>query len=605
METVLDASLRILAIAPYEAMKEALQLTAAAFPTLRLDAYTGDLQEGVDIVRQVDTENYDAILSRGGTAELIRPVTDLPVIEIPVSVYDVLRTIKLSENYNDRCAIVGFPGVTENAHILCDLLRINIPIQTVKDSESAKQTLEQLSSQGIHTVICDMVTHRIARSKGLNALLITSGVSSLHQALQDAMEQGTTFRRIRNENLILRGIISKDSRQSVVFDENQEVVFSFGPNITQETIALMRKKIPSLRNEDDMLSFHQAGSTLHTITATSFHARGKQFAIFRDQPGHISLRSSRPGIRAYDQAECEHLFMGSFFSISGSLGELEQRLTSLATSLQPMMIVGEEGTGKEQIARALYLRSPYKNHSLVTVDAELLNEKTWDFLLESQSSPLTAYRTTIFFRHLEKAPAHRQQTLLSLIEDTGLERRLWLLFSCDAKEHMPLHDFFQKLSLRQSSMTLHLPTLRSRRDEIPALASLYLGNLNVELNKQVAGFDPGALEMLIQYDWPGNYTQFKHVLHELATVTDGLYISNVDVADLLARERRQYRLPLDFNESPSFTGLTLAEMNQRIVHQALIQNNGNQSLTARQLGISRTTLWRMLGQAEGFPKKEE
>ena len=120
-----DTAVRILAIAPYEAMKEALQQTAEAFPSIELDAYTGDLEEGVEIVRHIGTENYDAILSRGGTAELIRPVTDLPVVEIPVSVYDVLRTIKLSENYTDRFAVVGFPAVTKNAHILCNDLCVH------------------------------------------------------------------------------------------------------------------------------------------------------------------------------------------------------------------------------------------------------------------------------------------------------------------------------------------------------------------------------------------------------------------------------------------------------------------------------------------------
>ena len=604
MNAVHESPLRILAIAPFEAMKEALQQAATAFTGLQLDAFTGDLEEGVHIVRQLDVTEYDVIISRGGTAELIRPVTELPVIEIPVSVYDVLRTIKLSENYTNQCAIVGFSGVTENAHILCNLLRKDIPILTVKDSASAARALEQLNSRGIHTVLCDVVTHRIARSMGLNALLITSGESSLHQALQDALKLGDTFRRVRNENLILRGIIGKNSQQSVVFDESQQVVFSSGPSVTHDMVALMQKKIPSLQSGDEVLSFHQTGSTLHTITATTFPVRGRRYALFQDQPGQISLRTSRPGIRVYDQTECEHLFMSSFFSISGSLGELEQRLTPLAAARQSVMIIGEAGTGKEQIARALYLRSPYKKHPLIHIDATRLNDRAWDFLLENHASPLAAHGTAIFFQHLEEAPAARQQALLALIEDTGLDRRLWLLFSCDSKEHMPIHDFFRELSLRLSPMTLHLPTLRQRRDEIPALASLYLGNLNIELNKQVAGFDPGALEMLIRYDWPGNYTQFRHVLHELAVVTNGLYISNVDVGDLLAHERRQYRLPTDSSVPASFKGMTLAEINQHIVQSALVQNNGNQSLTARQLGISRTTLWRMLSQAEGLQKSK-
>ena len=145
-----------------------------------------------------------------------------------------------------------------------------------------------------------------------------------------------------------------------------------------------------------------------------------------------------------------------------------------------------------------------------------------------------------------------------------------------------------------------MPTLRSRRDEIPALASLYLGSLNVELGKQVAGFDPGALDMLIQYDWPGNYTQFKHVLHELAVVTNGLYVSGEDVAKLMSQERSQYRRVLSANSGVSFSGQPLSEIIAGVVRQAVAENGGNQSLTARQLCISRTTLWRILSQSENF-----
>ena len=592
-----DTPLQILAIAPYEAMKDALLRASESFPILRLTAYTGDLEEGAEIVRQLGAEDFDAIISRGGTAELIRPVTDLPVIEIPVSVYDVLRTIKLSENYTDQCAIVGFSGVTENAHILCNLLRKPTPIQTVHDSQSAEKALEHLNGQGIHTVICDMVTHRIARSRGMNALLITSGESSLHQALQEAAEQAATFRRMRNENRILRRIVSQDSRQCIVFDEAQELALSCSPNVPQELIAFMRRQLPSLRENGETIFYHQIGAMLHTISASSLQVQGRRYYLFQDQPGQIAMRSSRPGIRACDQVECEHLFMSSFFSISGSMGELELRLTPIADSRQPVMIVGEAGTGKEQIARALYLRSAYRNRPMIVVDGARLNDRGWDFLLESHASPLNTKGSAVFFQHLEDAPADRRQALLSLIEDTGMARRLMLLFSCDVAEGAPLHEYFQELSLRLAPLSLHMPTLRSRRDEIPALASLYLGNLNMELNKQVAGFDPGALEMLIRYDWPGNYTQFKHVLHELTVLTNGLYISNADMAELLAQERRQHR-PANASGGISFTGQTLEQITRQAARQVLAENNGNQTKTAAQLGISRSTLWRMLSQPD-------
>ena len=587
--------LRVLAIAPYEALKVSLQREAEAFPNLRMDVYTGDLEEGVEIVRRLADENeFDVVLSRGGTAELIRPVTNLPVIAIPVSVYDVLRTIKLSENYTNQCAIVGFPGVTENAHTLCNLLRKDILIKTVSDVESVETVLNDLSAQGIRTVICDMVTHRIARSKGLNAMLITSGESSLHQALQEAMEQGTTFRRTRLENQFLRSVLSRDSSLCAVFNEAQEMIFSFSQTIPADLLSAMRRHISSVPEEGEIMFYHQSGSTLHTIDASSLLLQNNRFFLFRDQPEKIPLRAIRPGIRSYDQAECESLFMSSFFSISGAMGELEQRLTPIAAANHPVLIIGEVGTGKEQIARSLYLRSKLRTHPFVTIDGARLNDQSWNYLLKSHASPLSTRNTAIFFQHMEEAAPQRLKDLLAMIEETGLTRRLWIIFSCDTAEGRPLHDFFQDLTSRLGPITLRMPTLRSRPDEIPALASLYLNNLNVELGKQVSGFDPGALEMLVSYDWPENYTQFKQVLHELTVLTDGLYISSEHVAEILSTERRRRRPVQPVGNIISGSGRTLDEITRQIIQQVLTENNGNQSLTARQLGISRTTLWRLL-----------
>ena len=592
-----DSPIRILAVAPYEAMATALTRAAEAFPGLQLEAHTGDLQAGLAIIRQLDLNDYDVIVSRGGTADLLRTETDLPVIEIPVSLYDVLRTIKLSENYTDKTAVVGFPGVTENAHILCNLLLIDLPIETVHSREEIVPALSRLKEKHIHTVMCDMVTHGIARSEGFQAMLITSGEGSIHEALKDAERQGSTFRRIRYENLFLRSMLSRDSRHSVVFNEQREKVFALSDTLPDELLTVMRRRIPGVSDKGETLFYHHTGSVMHAVTASSFQLQGQKYYLFRDQPAQIPLKTTHAGIRFYDAPECEQLFSNSFFTISGSMGDLEQRLTAIAESGHPVMIVGEGGTGKEQIARALYLHSRLRNHPFIQVDGSRLNDRGWDFLLEHHDSPLSTEGTALFFQHMEEAPEARQHELLSLIEETGLSRRLWLIFSCDTQEGDTLSPFARALSVQLGPLSLHLPTLRSRKDEIPGLASLYLGNLNMELGKQVSGFEPGALEMLVRYDWPGNYTQFKHVLHEITILTSGPYVSSASLADLLAQERKVYRHSPEPAGSLALNGMTLDEMTRAAVRQALAANNGNQSQTARQLGISRTTLWRMLSQA--------
>jgi transcriptional regulator of acetoin/glycerol metabolism len=585
---------RILAVAPYETMAVSLKKSAERFPDVLLDAFTGDLQEGVEILQSRDMSVYDAILSRGGTADMIRRITDLPVIEIPVMIYDILRTIKLAENYTDRMAVVGFPGVTENAHTLCSLLRLKMPIETVHSSEEIPGVLDRLRRQQINTVICDVVSHRTARDAGFQALLITSGERSLSQAIGIAIQQGRLFRRMKSENTLLRSMLQQNMQQCVVFNAEKDVVYSFMGKLSDGTAAAMRRRISAIPENRELLFYYQEGAALHSIIASRFQLRGQQLYLFRDEPARISLRSAQPGIRFYDAVECEQLLSGSFFTLSGSMGTLESRLTAFSNTLHPLMIIGEEGTGREQVARTLYLQSELRNHPLVVVDGARLNDRSWNYLMEHHASPLGTTRTAVFFHHLEELSSQRQQALLSLIEETGLARRLWLLFACEIRDGRIVDVFAEKLSSRLAPLTVELPSLRSRRDEIPALASIYLSNLDMELGKQVSGFEPGVLEMLTRYDWPGNYAQFKHVLHELCVVTDGHYISGTDAAEIMAREHGMFRRLPEVPGGFSSAGMTLEEIERNVIEHTLNENKGNQSRTARQLGISRSTLWRVL-----------
>lgn len=593
-----QGSVRILAIAPYEAMASALVRCAESFPDIRMDVFTGNLEEGTEILQTVDLSLYDAVLSRGGTASLIQQAVEIPVIEIPVQVHDVLHTLNLAKNYTDQLAVVGFPGITGNAHTLCSLLGLDIIIETVHSTDELPEVLERLRARGISTVICDVVSHRTAKASGFQALLITSGESSLHMAIESAERQGRIFRKIQNETRLLQAMLRQGMEQCVVLDSNRDVVFTYARNMSDDVLAAMRRRVSAVPENRDLLFYHQEGSVLHAITASRFEIRGQKYFLFRDQPAQIPLRSMQSGVRIYDAAECEQLFSGSFFTLSGAIGDLEHRLSALASSDHPLMILGEEGTGREQIARALYLQSERKNHPFIVVDGEAVNDRSWDYLTEHHASPLSTLHSTVLFYHIEKLSTQRQHALLSLIEESGLARRLRLIFACEAVDGRPLHAFARDLSARLSPLTIIPPTLRSRRDEIPALANLYLSNLNVELGKQLFGFEPSALEMLARYDWPGNYTQFKHVLHEAAVRTNGMYITGADTAELLAGEKRFNYVPLDGIGAFSSADMTLHEMTRKIVEQSLAENGGNQSLTARRLGISRSTLWRILSAME-------
>lgn len=587
----------ILGIAPYDGMRTAMERAAETYPDIHLDVFTGDLEEGVAIVKDHLSNSYDCIISRGGTARMIRKVTDIPVIEIRLSVYDVLRTIKLAESYADRYAIVGFSSITEPAHILCDLLRWQIDIITIQDTQQIHATLLNLQQSGYRMVIGDMVTHTVAQEMGMNAFLITSGAESLHTAFEQALSISAGFRRMRLENLFLSRIMSEESETIVVLNEDGELDYAQPVAPQPEMLTLLQKKRTEIPVHTALRFYHNQHGRLYRVMAQILRIGTAQYYLFHYSTSQIPLRSGKSGLRSFSKSECEHLFHNSFYNLSGALGELENRIGSLAATRQPLMILGEAGTGKEQIARLLYLRSGLSSKPFILVDCALAGEKTWDYLLNHYSSPLNDSGNTVYFQNFEAISQQQGQQLLALILSTDLSNRERLIFSCTCSGIRTMPKTAGRLMQLLGCLPLVLPTLRSREDEIPSLASLYLGSLNLELGKQITGFESRAIDQLRRFSWPDNYTQFKRVIQELAAVTNGYYIRSTTVAEVLSREQSAFThdgrpLPADPQAQ------TLNQIIRSAIEQALADNGGNQTAAAKQLGIGRSTLWRHLNESE-------
>ena len=108
-----ETALKALVIAPYERMRTPLMQAAEAFEgRLALDVQIGDLEDGAALAQQLDLSGYDVIISRGGTTELIRPLVELPVVDIAITPYDVLKTLRLAAGHHERYAVVGYPNIT-------------------------------------------------------------------------------------------------------------------------------------------------------------------------------------------------------------------------------------------------------------------------------------------------------------------------------------------------------------------------------------------------------------------------------------------------------------------------------------------------------------
>ena len=149
--------IKVLLIAPYEAMREVAQSVAAAHEEIEMTILVGNMDEGKELVRSCDQSQYDVIISRGGTAARIREVASIPVIEIQLTPYDIQNALASISGTQKKVAIAGSPGIVGAAASLCDLLNIEMRIVTIRDDAEAKIRLPELKKQGFELILCDMV----------------------------------------------------------------------------------------------------------------------------------------------------------------------------------------------------------------------------------------------------------------------------------------------------------------------------------------------------------------------------------------------------------------------------------------------------------------
>lgn len=595
--------IRILAMAPYNGMHIALERLAESYPDVAMDIYTGDLEEAAAILRKIDLSVYDCILSRGGTAQLLRTITQVPVVEVALSAYDILRTISLAENYTGHYAVIGYPNVTEAVHSLCNLTKRAVTILTVNSKEEIPPALVRLREQGIEMIVGDMAPHRLAQDMGMRSLLITSGSESLSDCMEQAVRIGKSFQKVRNINFFLTRILGGEEENITVLDETGELYYSASGDIPPALLQTLQQRVPEIPQAGGYRFYQEYHGKLLRIVGQIVRIGSQPYYLFHHTGSSSPIRSGKSGVRMYSKSECESIALASFFHLSGALNDIRKKLDTIAVTKQPVVILGEIGTGKIQVAHYVYLRSRFTANPFILIDCSVVSDKTWAYLRNRYDSPLNDKGNTICFQNFETISPENGRALIEAILSTHIPFRQRLIFCYNQKAGEPLSEICTLLMRSVSCVPIALEPLRNLTEEIPSLSSIYLGSLNKELGKQIAGFEPNAMEQLQHFPWPGNYMQLKRILRELAIETETPYIQGAMVAELLRRERSLLR-PVSVPPGHTETPLTLEQIIHQAIRQALEDNGGNQSAAAKQLGIGRSTLWRHLNNTEPSQKQE-
>ena len=504
--------IRVLGIAPYEGMKTLMSSVVADYPQIDLTLFVGDMEQGLEIARSNFHGDYDVVISRGGTAKMLQKNLALPVIEIDISMYDILCALKLADGLTGKTAMVSFANITSSAHLLCDLMKYNMDIYTIDSAEAVEPTLRQLQKNDYQSILCDMISNTTAKRLGLNSFLITSGVDSIRKAFDQALLLCRSQQRLRDENQFFRQLIQGQIGQTMVFDQDGNLFLSTLDDPKPELLELLRRDLPESQLGAERRITRNLGRMLYAIRARRISTGSLTYTAFFFDARKTPLSPNQVGIRFSTRPEAENAFYSSIFSFAGSISDYQQDIEHISQSTAPVMVTGEDGTGKESIVSVLYMRSPLRNAPLVSINCSLLNDKSWAFLLEHHNSPLADQGNTLYFASIDALSEERRQQLLAVLSEMDVCRRNRVIFSCVCQPGEYTSAVGSLFMDKLCCLSLYLPPLRQMAERIPALVNLSLSHLNVDLPRQIVGADPEAITLLQNFQWPHNYIQFRRVI---------------------------------------------------------------------------------------------
>ncbi|HME37057.1 MAG TPA: sigma-54 dependent transcriptional regulator [Candidatus Sulfotelmatobacter sp.] len=287
-----------------------------------------------------------------------------------------------------------------------------------------------------------------------------------------------------------------------------------------------------------------------------------------------------------------------------------------------ILILGESGTGKGVLARAIHYASPRTSMPLLELNCAALP----DALLESElfgyePGAFTDARRrkegllerasggTVFMDEIANMSASVQAKMLRVLEEGTFMRlggtntitvniRLIAATNENLKNAISQGRFREDLYYRMNVVQLYIPPLRERREDIVPLALEILQSLNKELRKSFTGYSPGAAELLEQYSWPGNIRELRNVIERTMILTPEGEIDVNHLPEEIRDRQGEKRISQPFSEADiSPTGdqfLSLREMEDHYIEQVLAATGNNKTQAARVLGIHPTSLLRRL-----------
>ncbi|MGN7175226.1 sigma 54-interacting transcriptional regulator [Cytobacillus sp. SAFR-174] len=594
-------------------------------------------RNAIAAAKEFEKSGTEVIISRGTMGlKLIESDLSIPVVQIPITGYDLLRTIKDAQKLGQRIGIADTRDVLQGIETIESVLGISIEKHSVAAPEEAEAAVEALSKKEIDVLIGKSIFTNKVKKDSIKTVILTSGVESVIQAIHEARSlidvRRTELKRTKELQAILDfiadGVIAVDEQgiitvcnPSVYSILNLPYESVIGMQIDDILVNSQMQKVLS-SGKEELNRIQDANGVKVVANRIPIKHEQKVFgAVCTFQAVH-KLQQQEQEIRK----KLLHRGHVTKYSLHNIVGESEmyqkaiQKVKKYSQVDSTILLTGETGVGKEVFAHLIHSFSKRSEGPFVAVNCAAIPEN----LLESElfgyvEGAFTgakkggktglfelAHQGTIFLDEIGELAESLQAQLLRVLQEgevmrLGDERvipiniRVVAASNRNFEKMVEEGSFRADLYYRLNILDIPIPSLRERIPDIPLLCDFFLKELEPGIRRNSKGFTADAMRILQSYDWPGNIRQLRNIVERSMILSPE---SMIDAETVLAAGGKDFtklhELKQHSNSEEFDSETKLQSFEKEYILNVLKQVNGNKTEAAKILGIGRTTLWRKI-----------
>lgn len=533
----------LLLIAPYTGLKEVALSVIEENGYSDIDVYVGNYQKAPEILRRVNADSrYGAVITRGGTAAVCRAITRLPVIEIRITAFDMLRVLKLTEGYQGKKAFLASENLAEEFERMGRLLESDVTTFCYHEHAQVEGMILKLKEEGYELVVGDHIVYSCASGHGLNSLLLTSGPEGVRDAVEETLRLCSYLR----EAGLQEG-----------YKEGKEPV----------SLSVPADSVPA------------ASVPIASVPETE--GKGRLPKAWQESLQYLIIK---------DMEEMSFDDVHTVFPKSQA-----DMIKDYSQTPFPTTICGLDGTCKDDAGYLCCCYSRRKKGTFVRMDTNSVpDSQDFKALGDLLEDLFQKEGGILFLEDIDTMSHIGQKGLVRVLRRLERNKEIKLMASCE-----PAIDACEagKTVIRPllsilDEVRIDLKPLHCFSREITNMVSICLGKMDMSGGNYTAGMEQAGLRLLEEYEWPGNLRQFMRVMNHLALSRNGIFIREKDVRRVLKEEAAwegTQVMPIDLSGS-------LEEIEKRVIGQVMALEGMNQSRVEKRLGIGHSTLWRKLNQ---------